>query len=61
MNVFKVMRSELRSIFKFVRNDYAHALRDINKGQCLALLDRISSALEMVNEIERVESIDAGI
>jgi hypothetical protein len=53
--IFKVLRSELRTIFKFVRNDFAHALHDITNGQCRVLLDRISLALERINEIELVE------
>jgi hypothetical protein len=49
---FKVLRGELRTIFKFVRNDFAHALHDITHVQCCALLDRISIALEAIDEIE---------
>jgi hypothetical protein len=53
--IFKILRSELRTIFKFVRNDFAHALHDITKDQCHVLLDRISTALERINEIELAE------
>ena len=53
---FKVLRGELRTVFKFVRNDFAHALHDITDSQCRALLDRISRALEMVNHVESVEA-----
>ena len=52
---FKLLRSELRTIFKFIRNDFAHALRDITEGQCRILLDRTSSALQKVNDIELAE------
>jgi len=49
--IFKVLRSELRTIFKFVRNDFAHALRDVTDGQCRVLLDRTSSILQMITRI----------
>jgi len=52
---FKLLRSELRTIFKFMRNDFAHALRDIREGQCRILLDRTSSALQKMNDIELAE------
>jgi len=35
-----VLRAELRTLFKFVRNDFAHALREITATQCHVLLDR---------------------
>jgi len=53
--IFKVLRGELRTIFKFIRNDFAHALRDVSNGQCRVLLDRTSSALEAINQIEILE------
>ncbi len=56
--IFKVLRGELRTIFKFIRNDFAHAVRDISNGPCRVLLDRTSSALEVVNQIELVERGD---
>jgi hypothetical protein len=56
--LFKVLRGELRTIFKFVRNDYAHALHDITESQCCMLLDRISQALNVVTHIEEVERRD---
>lgn len=53
--IFKILRGELRTIFKFVRNNLAHALHDITNDQCRVLLDRISLALEGINEIESVQ------
>lgn len=44
----KVARAELRTLFKFVRNDFAHCLREISEGQCRALLARISESLQRV-------------
>ncbi|HLY20848.1 MAG TPA: hypothetical protein VKT83_00105 [bacterium] len=52
----KVLRGELRTIFKFVRNDFAHSLKEITESQCSALLDRISRALESVNQIHPTRS-----
>jgi hypothetical protein len=54
--IFKVLRGELRTVFKFVRNDFAHAIHEITDSQCRILLDRISLTLEKINEIEAVES-----
>ena len=50
--VFKILRGELRTIFNFIRNDYAHALREISDGPCRVLLDRISSVLSMIERAE---------
>jgi hypothetical protein len=52
----KVLRGELRTLFKFVRNDFAHSLREITGEQCNVLMDRISNVLETVNQIEAEES-----
>jgi hypothetical protein len=57
-SIFKILRGELRTIFKFIRNDFAHALRDISSSQCRVLLDRTSSALEAINQIEVAERAD---
>ena len=38
----KWLRSELRTCFRFVRNDFMHNLRDLTEGQCLALVCRIA-------------------
>jgi hypothetical protein len=46
---FKTLRSELKTLFKFVRNDFAHRLKDITEIQCRSLLDRISQALEAMH------------
>lgn len=48
----KVLHGELRTIFKFIRNPFAHSLHDLSRVQCSALLDRISGALEAIERIE---------
>lgn len=48
----KIIRSELRTLFKFVRNEFAHALRRITSDQCNVLLDRVSDVVTTVVEIE---------
>ncbi len=48
----KMLRAELRTLFKFVRNDFAHALREITPDQCHVLLDRVSDVLTTIHEIE---------
>jgi hypothetical protein len=53
---FKVLRGELRTLFKFVRNDFAHSLHEISESQCRSLLDRMSQALERINEVEREDA-----
>lgn len=44
----KVMRSDLRSAFKFIRNDYAHNLRVIDGTQCRVVLARLSVVFDSV-------------
>jgi len=39
----KWLRTELRSCFSFVRNDFMHNLRDLSETQCLALLTRVGT------------------
>lgn len=49
----KVFRSEIKTAFKFIRNDYAHNLRSIEIDQCYAILWRLSeiyTALESFKE-----------
>jgi hypothetical protein len=50
----KVFRTEVRTAFKFVRNEYMHNLREISEAQCYAILVRISSVYTGVKEIESV-------
>jgi hypothetical protein len=47
----KVLRSELRTLFKLIRNDFAHSLQQITSAQCGILLDRISKTMHTVNQI----------
>jgi hypothetical protein len=49
----KTFRCEVRTAFKFVRNDYMHNLKEITATQCHAVLVRISSVLLGVREISR--------
>jgi len=49
----KVFRAEIRTAFKFIRNDYAHNLKNIELDQCYAILWRLSeifTALESFKE-----------
>jgi hypothetical protein len=47
----KILRGELRTIFKFVRDDYAHNLKSITADQCYAILGRISIILRLLDSI----------
>jgi hypothetical protein len=38
----KVLRGDLRTAFKFVRNDFMHELKMIGDAECFAILSRIS-------------------
>jgi len=50
--LLKVLRSELRSIFKFIRNDYAHNLKQIGVKECHAILQRASRVLHTIDILE---------
>lgn len=52
----KVLRTEIMTSFKFVRNDFMHNVRDIEREQCWAILARISRPLLSLDEIEEVLS-----
>ncbi len=43
----KVLRSDLRTSFKFVRNEFAHNVIDISRSRCLSLLERMSELYEV--------------
>jgi len=45
------LRQELRTLFKFVCNDYAHNLKSISSKQCYALLYRTSRVLSRIERI----------
>jgi hypothetical protein len=48
----KVLRTEVRAAFKFIRNEYMHNLHDISQEQCYAILVRMSAIYERLREIE---------
>lgn len=52
----KVLRTEILTSFKFVRNDFMHNLKDIAREQCWSILARISRPLFSLDEIEEVLS-----
>ncbi|WP_445908892.1 hypothetical protein [Yeosuana sp.] len=47
----KCYRGELRTIFKFIRNDFAHNFRVLSEEQCKLILSRISDTLSEFNEV----------
>jgi hypothetical protein len=49
----KVIRTEFRALFRFVRNDYMHNLRTISETQCYAILHQASSVYSWVRGTER--------
>jgi hypothetical protein len=46
----RTYRQELRTVFKFVRNDYMHNLRDADEAAAYAMLFRIARARSMLAE-----------
>ena len=52
--VIKCYRGELRTIFKFIRNDFAHNFRVMTEEQCKLILARISDTLVEFNEVVNV-------
>lgn len=47
----KCYRGELRTIFKFIRNDFAHNFRVLTEEQCKLILARISDTLSEFDEV----------
>lgn len=47
----KILRTDLRATFKFVRNEYAHNLKQIKYEQCCLVLDRISRILRVLKMV----------
>jgi hypothetical protein len=47
----KILRAKVRTAFKFIRNDYAHNLRDMDEITCKALLLRLSSVKRDLDEV----------
>jgi hypothetical protein len=52
----KVLRTEMMTSLKFVRNDFMHNVKDIERDQCWSILARISRPLFSLDEIEEVLS-----
>ena len=49
----KVLRSELRTAFKFHRNEYAHNIVDLPKGRAYALVSLMCDIIRQLDEFER--------
>lgn len=47
----KCYRGELRTIFKFIRNDFAHNFKVLTEEQCKLILARISDTLSGFNDV----------
>lgn len=47
----KVLRTELRTSFKFVRNEFAHNAVEMSRSRGLSLLERMSELYESVTEL----------
>jgi hypothetical protein len=47
----KCYRGELRTIFRFIRNDFAHNFRVLTEEQCKLILARISNTLSEFNDV----------
>jgi hypothetical protein len=52
----KVLRTEILTSFKFVRNDFMHNLKEIEREQCWSILARISRPLVSLDEIGKILS-----
>jgi hypothetical protein len=52
-SAIKSYRSELRTVFKFIRNDFAHNFKVISKEQCRVIIFRIN---DVYNEFKEVIS-----
>lgn len=49
----KTFRIEVRTVFKFVRNEYMHNLKEISQTQCYAILTRVSAVFTGIKEVSR--------
>ncbi len=47
----KTYRAELRMIFNFIRNDFAHNFKVLSEEQCRIILFRVSNLLDEFNEV----------
>lgn len=50
----KCYRNELRTLFKFIRNDFAHNFHVLHEEQCRMILFRISKVYEELMEVKNV-------
>ena len=50
----KYYRSELRTMFNFIRNDFAHNFKVLTKEQCIVILFRLNNILMEFNEVVSV-------
>jgi hypothetical protein len=50
----KVLRSELRATFRYVRNEYMHNQLDLTRPQCMAMLMRVSALLFFLDDVDRI-------
>jgi hypothetical protein len=53
-SAIKCYRGELRTIFKFIRNDYAHNFKVISLDQCIMVLNRINDTYLEFQEVKKV-------
>ena len=51
----KTFRSELRTAFKFHRNEYAHNIVDLPKGRAYALVGQLCDLIIQLEEIAAIE------
>jgi hypothetical protein len=47
----KVLRKELRTAFKFIRNEFAHNIVDLSQPRANALIARMCHVLTQVEEV----------
>lgn len=52
--VIKCYRGELRTIFKFIRNDFAHNFKILREEQCRVILQRIDQTYNEFKEVVEV-------
>ncbi|WP_162055897.1 hypothetical protein [Pontibacter pamirensis] len=50
----KCYRGELRTIFKFIRNDFAHNFKILSEEQCRLILNRINETYIEFKEVKKV-------
>jgi hypothetical protein len=50
----KGINTELRTAFKYVRNEYMHNIKELTSIQCYAVLGRLSSVLYTIDAMEAV-------